>query len=202
MTNDVFTRKEKFFDLWAPNYDLLFTTIFYQAIHKRLLEYVKLPDYAHVLDLGCGTGRLLHRLASQFPTLKGIGLDLSTEMLRQARQGNQYRERLIYQQGNAESLPFADGQFEAVFNTISFLHYPNPEQVVLEVSRVLRQGGCFYLADYRSIKETSIGYIPFSPNGIRFYSRQQREQFGKTAGLQCLGHYYLFGPVMLTVFLK
>ena len=202
MTSDIFNRKQKFFDRWAPNYDWIFTTIFYQAIHKRLLDYVEFPHEPNVLDMGCGTGRLLHRLASQFPTLKGIGLDLSSEMLRQARQRNQYRERLIYKQGNVESLPFAEGQFDAVFSTISFLHYPHPQQVFLEVSRVLRPGGCFYLVDYKAMKETGTSSVPFSPNGIRFYSQKQREQFGTVAGLECVGHYYLLGLVMLTIFAK
>ena len=202
MTNNVLPNKEKFFDRWAPNYDFLLTTVVYQAIHKRLLEYVELPDQPNVLDLGCGTGRLLNRLATQFPTLQGIGLDLSAEMLRQAQQRNQHGLRLAYRQGNAESLPFADGEFDAVFNTISFLHYSNPQQVFSEVSRVLRPSGRLYLVDWTAREETGALYIPFSPGGIRAYSPQRREKIGVAAGLECLGHHYLLGPVLLTVFGK
>lgn len=96
MTTDLFSQKKTFFDRWAPNYDFLLTTIFYQSVHRRLLSYVSLPEGAKILDLGCGTGRLLERLASQFPDLTGIGLDLSPEMLRQAREKNQHHPRLIY----------------------------------------------------------------------------------------------------------
>lgn len=202
MTSDVFSNKQKFFDQWAPNYDCLFTTIFYQAVHKRMLEYVELPNQPHVLDLGCGTGRLLHRLANQFPTLQGSGLDLSPEMLRQAQQRNQHGDRLVYRQGNAESMPFADEEFDAVFNTISFLHYPNPQQVFSEVSRVLRPSGRFYLADYTVKEEAGDRWFFFSPGGIRSYSPQRRQQFGVAAGLDCLGHHYLLGAVMLTIFRK
>lgn len=202
MTNNVLRNKEKFFDLWAPNYDFLLTTVFYQAVHKRLLDYVELPDQPNILDLGCGTGRLLHRLANQFPTLQGTGLDLSAEMLRQAQQRNQHGIRLVYKQGNAESLPFGDCEFDAVFNTISFLHYPNPQQVFSEVSRVLRPSGRFYLVDFTLREETGTGNLPFSPNGIRLYSPQRRQQLGVAAGLECLGHHYLLGPVLLTVFSK
>lgn len=155
MTDHALNNKEKFFDLWAPNYDFLLTTVFYQAVHKRLLEYVELPNPPCVLDLGCGTGRLLHRLATQFPALQGTGLDLSAQMLHQAQQLNQHWVRLIYKQGNAESLPFVDCRFDAVFNTLSFLHYPNPQQVFSEVSRVLRPDGRFYLVDY-TVKEEGI----------------------------------------------
>ncbi len=202
MTSNIFNQKQNFFDRWAPNYDIIFTTIFYQSLHKRLLDYVELPENPYILDLGCGTGRLLHRFANEFPNLKGIGLDLSAEMLRQARLRNQHRERVIYKQGNAESMPFAEGQFDGVFNTISFLHYPNPQEVFMEVSRVLRVGGRFHLVDYKGRDENGINFIPFSPNGIRFYPPSRREEFGRVAGLRCVGHYYLLGWVMLSVFVK
>lgn len=202
MTRNVLGKKEKFFDLWAPNYDFLLTTVFYQAVHKRLLEYVELPEQPNILDIGCGTGRLLHRLATQFPTLQGTGLDLSAEMLRQAQQRNQHGVRLIYKQGNAEALPFADSEFDAAFNALSFLHYLNPQQVFSEVTRVLRSNGRFYLVDPTVREEMGTGYFPFTPGGLRIYSPQRREQFGVAAGLECLGHYYLLGSILLTVFRK
>jgi len=200
MNKEITTKKQTFFDRWAPNYDLIFTTIFYQAIHKRILEYVELPLNPNVLDLGCGTGKLLNRLATKFPNLTGTGLDFSQEMLRQARKNNQHKKRLIYLAGNAESLPFATGQFDAVFNSISFLHYPNPQQVFSEICRVLKQGGSYYLADYTVRKER--GFMPISPGGLKFYSKQQREELGLNVGLECLGHYYLLGPILLSKFQK
>lgn len=202
MTNQSLHNKEKFFDLWAPNYDFLFLSVFYQAVHKRLLEYVNFPDRVDVLDLGCETGRLLDRLATQFPQMRGTGLDLSSEMLRQAREGNRHHPRLIYIQGNAEALPFADGQFDAVFNTLSFLHYPKPEQVFSEVSRVLHPGGQFYLVDPTASRQAGTWRVPVSPGGIRIYSPEVREKLGIQAGLNCLGHYYLLGSVLLTIFGK
>jgi ubiquinone/menaquinone biosynthesis C-methylase UbiE len=198
MHNNIFQNKEKLFDRWAPYYDISLTTVFYQAIHKRLLEYVELCDRAHVLDLGCGTGRLLNRLAKQFPNLQGTGLDLSKQMLRQARESNHYHPRLIFIQGNAESLPFADNQFDAVFNTISFLHYANPERVFAEVSRVLQWQGQFYLVDWANI----LNITSIASAKIGFYNAQQREILGKNSALKCLGHHYLFSRVMLTIFSK
>ncbi len=204
MTNEtVFKKKERLFDRWAPNYDIIFTTIFYQAVHKRLLEYVELPENPQVLDLGCGTGRLLNRLAATFPTLCGTGVDLSQEMLRQARKTKKYRKQLIFVGGNAESLPFVEGQFDAVFNTISFLHYPNPDRVFSEVSRVLNSNGRFYLVDYTKADGIfSLNYFRYFGGGIKFYSPQERENLGKSVDLECIGHYYLLGPVLLTVFKK
>jgi ubiquinone/menaquinone biosynthesis C-methylase UbiE len=202
MTNDFFNNKKFLFDRWAPSYDWLFPSVFYRAVHKRLLESVDLPKPANVLDIGCGTGRLLERLATQFPDLQGTGLDLSSNMLRIARQSNRHRPRLIYIQGKAESLPFADGQFDAVFSTISFLHYLEPKQVLSEIVRVLSPSGRFYLVDFTSIKETEPQLLPVSPLGIRLYSPNQRQLLGSSAGLLCLNHHYLLGPVLLTIFAK
>jgi ubiquinone/menaquinone biosynthesis C-methylase UbiE len=198
MTDNFLANKKFIFDNWAPSYDWIFPSVFYRAIHQRLLEYVDLPEPAKVLDLGCGTGRLLERLATKFPHLRGTGLDLSPKMLRMARLSNRHHPRLIYVEGKAEALPFGEGQFDAVFNTISFLHYLEPQQVLKEVARVLKPGGHFYLVDFTSKAEA----LPVSPLGIRFYSPKQREILASSSGLLCESHHYLLGPVLLTIFVK
>lgn len=195
----ILDRKSQFFDRWAPHYDILFTTIFYQAIHKRLLESIATPPAAPVLDLGCGTGRLLGRLGQEFPEVSGIGLDLSPEMVQQAAARNCYPDRFQFQVGEASQLPFGDATFATVFNTLSFLHYPDPQAVFQEVCRILVPGGQFYLVD---IAPSFLNTIPFSPNGIRFYSRQQREDFGTRSGLHCQGHTHLLGNVLLSRFIR
>ena len=199
MTNNFYQQKENFFNLWAPYYDCLLTTIFYQSIHQRLLEYVELTENASVLDLGCGTGKLISRLASEFPTMRGIGLDLSPSMLLEARARNQYRDRLIFVSGRAESLSFADEQFDAVFCTMSFLHYPHPQQVFNQVKRVLAKGGRFYLADAYRREHSFASFIP-GIGEMRLYTRQQREQLGTEADLSCLAHHHLLPGILLTIF--
>lgn len=202
MTDSFFLNKQWFFDRWAPFYDFLLTTVFYQAVHKRLLEFVELPNSANILDIGCGTGRLLQRLAKQFPDLEGTGLDLSPQMIKEAKNKNIYGDRLQFLQGNVEALPFPESSFDAVFCTISFLHYPHPELVLAEIKRVLRPGGVFYLADYTVNDWTEYREVAVSPGKLRWYSRKKREQLANTAGLSCLSHHYLIGPVLLTKFVN
>ena len=198
--NSFWQGKRLFFNIWANFYDVLWTTIFYQAVHQRLLEFVSLSENSLVLDLGCGTGKLLDRLGNRFPNIKAIGMDLSPQMLKQARANNRYHDRFIFTLGNATELPFANNQFDAVFNTISFLHYPQPEVVLQEVSRVLKTQGYFYLADYTGMN--GMKEVNFFPGGIRFYSRQDREAMGAKVGLQVIVHHYLLFGVVLTIFQK
>jgi len=201
MTNNT-SIKQTFFDRWAPSYDWLFPSVVYQAIHQRLLQYVNLPTSANVLDLGCGTGKLLNRLAVNFPNLQGTGLDLSPEMISQANRRNCYQQCLTFLLGNAEEMPLENNVFDAVFNTISFLHYPDPQQVFNEVSRVLRSGGYFYLVDSYFKWQEEFQYLSISPGGLNLYSPTAREKLGKEAGLNLQANYYLLGPVLLTIFTK
>ena len=178
--------KQQIFNQWAPSYDCLWTTVFYQAIHQRLLEYVELPDRPQVLDLGCGTG-----------------LDFSASMLQVAQSRNRYNTRLTFVAGDAISLPFEAAQFDAAFSTISFLHYPDPRAVCAEIARVLRSQGRFYLADYTLPRcQHGSRKLPISPDGLTLYSQEARARLGEEVGLICAGHYYLLGLVLLTVFVR
>ncbi|MEO0758632.1 MAG: class I SAM-dependent methyltransferase [Cyanobacteria bacterium J06648_16] len=188
------------FNRWAPFYDSPLTTVFYQAVHTRLIESITLPPHANVLDLGCGTGKLLRRLLKERPDLTATGIDFSAEMLTQAQRQNPDPERLTYVQGRTEALPLPDAQFDAAFCTISFLHYPDPVAVLRDVRRVLKPGGQFHLADYipsrLSAQDTLT--IPILAGDIRFYSPQARAKLAQQAGLVIAQHQYLLGPILLT----
>ncbi len=208
MNSTIFSEKQTFFDRWAPNYDFFLTSAIFLAIHQRMLEYAQIPDEANILDIGCGTGRLLDRLAKEYATLRGIGLDLSQKMILEARKRNLYADRIEYRQGNAESLPFGDSKFDVVFNMMSFPHYPHPQTVLSEICRVLRSGGRFYLVDItpppnvKVRQQTNADLFLSGMGGVRFYSLPQRERLGREAGLNFLGHRYLLGPVVLTMFAR
>ena len=83
MSNHFISNKKKFFDLWAPSYDWLFLSVFYQAVHKRLLEYVYLPDQPYVLDLGCGYGEFINNVSCT----KKFAMDLNPTARRGAPGG-------------------------------------------------------------------------------------------------------------------
>lgn len=196
--------KQTLFDFWSKSYDILLPSVFYQAIHQRILDYTQLPEGATVLDLGCGTGKLLNRLAQHYPSLTGTGLDFSSEMLKQAQIKSYDSNRLTYVQGAADAIPLRQNQYDAVFCTVSFLHYPDPLTVLREVYRVLKPSGRFYLADY--IPPAWMGQaqldVPVWAGNIHFYSPVTRKSLGEKAELVLLDNHYLFGPIMLTIFAK
>jgi ubiquinone/menaquinone biosynthesis C-methylase UbiE len=74
--------------------------------------------------------------------------------------------------------------------------------VLKEVSRVLAPGGRFYLVDFTVNRGKESPVFSIAADSIKFYSPYQREVMGSSAGLLCMNHYYLLGPVLLTVFAK
>lgn len=194
--------KREFFDRWAPFYDVLLPSVFYQAVHVRLLDYVELAPQAQVLEVGCGTGKLINRLARHWPTLSGVGLDFSAAMVAQAQQQSAHGDRLRFVQGNVTDQLFAPQAFDAVFCCISFLHYPDPVAALRAIAPVLKPAGHFYLADFTPPIWFSedISHRGITPGGVAFYSAAARESLGATVGLRCDRHAYLLGPVLMTQF--
>lgn len=92
---------------------------------------------ALVLDLACGAGAMIDRLARPGRTV--IGLDLSPGELGEARA----RGRGPLVRGDAFYLPFADGSLDAVVSALGLAVVANRPRLLAEVARVLRPGGVF-----------------------------------------------------------
>jgi ubiquinone/menaquinone biosynthesis C-methylase UbiE len=140
------------FDEWAKNYDasplqfLLFAPTHVAVIEAALDVGARPKD---ILDLGCGTGRLLQRAADTWPTATFIGVDAASVMVDQARRAREGDDRFLFEVGDAAAIPFEDACVDLVFSTISFHHWADQRGGVREAARVLRPGGLFVLADFR-----------------------------------------------------
>ncbi len=139
-------RTQRLYARFAPVYDIV-SRVF--SLARWRVWQAKVLPYAHgrVLDLGCGTGVLLERLA---PGGEAIGVDLSPAML--ARAARRQTERGLAAAlvcGDAQHLPFRDGAFDSVLSTFAVNAIPDLEQTLAEMLRVLRTGG--------SLAFTSVG---------------------------------------------
>ena len=92
------------------------------------------------LDFGCGVGRLTQAMARRFA--RCIGVDISTEMIRNALRLNQHMH-CSYQPVTGTVLPFADETFSFIYSNIVLQHVPRKYAVryLHEFERVLKRGG-------------------------------------------------------------
>jgi SAM-dependent methyltransferase len=93
-----------------------------------------------VLDLSSGTGWTSRVLARRGATVTGV--DIASDLLAAAREKARAEGLAIdYQLGDAESLPFEDGAFDAVVSTYGVMFATRPEAAAAELARVCRKGG-------------------------------------------------------------
>jgi len=128
----------QFFDQAAANWDALIE----EQTLSRLQEIVSGLDIepgAMVLDVGCGTGVLFPMLLEKVGQARHIvGLDISSEMLRQAK-AKGYPVECV--QGDAQNLPLQDETFDWVICNAVFPHFPDKLRALREIRRVLKDGG-------------------------------------------------------------
>jgi trans-aconitate methyltransferase len=101
-----------------------------------VLEWLAPQPGERILDLGCGDGQLSQRIASSGARV--VGLDASPQMAAAAR-----TRGIAVDEGSAESMPYADQSFDAVFSNAALHWVRDHDSMLAEVRRVLRPGGRF-----------------------------------------------------------
>jgi ubiquinone/menaquinone biosynthesis C-methylase UbiE len=106
---------------------------------ERMLAEHRSPP-VRCLDLACGTGIYLNVQTEAFRAapIEWHGFDASDAMLSRARQK---APAVIYAQGSAERLPYADNFFDLVTCHFAFHHFPEKARSLQEIRRVLNDNG-------------------------------------------------------------
>ena len=121
-------------------------SFYVEATTNATIARLSLPATGRVLDVGCGTGALLQKLAHHHPQLALVGLDPVPEMLAVARERVPSDTQL--HEGWAEELPFEDGEFDVVVSCNMFHYVRQPISALVEMDRVLCHGGELLITDW------------------------------------------------------
>lgn len=105
-----------------------------------------LVDAATVVDLGCANGGASGQLHKRFPKAKLLAVDFAHNMLLEARSRKSWFAKSRFLQADARALPFANEAVDVVFSNQLLPWIADPNQVFIEVARVLRKGGVFAFA--------------------------------------------------------
>jgi len=102
-----------------------------------------------ILDLATGTGWTSRSVAKR--GAKVVGVDLGSDLVAAASErANAEGLDIEYRVGDAESLPFADGEFDAVISTCGVMFATRPEAAAAELARVCRRSGRIALTTWLS----------------------------------------------------
>lgn len=160
-------------DIYDKSGDGKFVAPMYDEIIQRILN----ANPKKILDIGCGTGNVLIRLESN-KDFKLYGLDISEKMIKIAKKN--LKDRAELKVGDSEYIPWEDNSFDAIVCNASFHHYPNPEKVLLEMKRVLKNTGTLIIGDPTGplvIRQMLNLYCQLSNKGdYRIYSKKEMER--------------------------
>jgi SAM-dependent methyltransferase len=112
------------------------------------LQQVPTPRNATILDVGCGGGRTVQKLAELAPGGKVVGLDYSAASVAVSRDTNANAiaaGRVRIEAGSVAALPFPDCTFDVVTAVETHYYWPDLPASVREILRVLKPGGTFAL---------------------------------------------------------
>jgi ubiquinone/menaquinone biosynthesis C-methylase UbiE len=140
----------KLFDRWASTYDRgVQQTLMFGPVHEAVLDAFEALGAAPgaVLDVGCGTGRMLESAARRWRGARLTGVDVSAAMVAAARRKHEGDARFTFEEGDASELRLTPASFDATFSTMSFHHWGDQPAGLRGISRGLRSGGLFVLAD-------------------------------------------------------
>lgn len=119
-----------------------------RLVAASFLDWLQLPDGLAWLDVGCGTGALLHTIASRQAPGRLAGVDPSAAFLAAAARGAGSGADLRV--GDAEHLPFDPEQFDAVVSGLVLNFVPDPGAALATMRAVCRAGSVVaaYVWDY------------------------------------------------------
>ena len=129
----------------AHSYDQKWS-FYVDSTTRETLARLRMGPEDRVLDIGCGTGELLCRLAARYPRSHLAGLDPVPEMLEVAR--SKVSDAVELRVGWANELPWPDGSFDMVVSCNMFHYITHPVAAIREMERVLRPGGRIVITDW------------------------------------------------------
>jgi SAM-dependent methyltransferase len=104
------------------------------AFEGTLDELFAVADPKSLLDVGCGEGVLAQRFARRLPERRVVGIDLEEESI-QTGWAQHTAPNLQYMTMRAESLPFAENEFDVATAIEVLEHVPDPEHTLGEMAR-------------------------------------------------------------------
>lgn len=114
---------------------------------ERFFRRLNVKPGTRVLDVACGAGQIA--LIAARAGAKVTGCDIATNWLEQARtRAAAEGLDIVFEEGDAEDLPYAAGQFDVVTSMFGAMFAPRPEMVAAELVRVCRPDGMIAMANW------------------------------------------------------
>ena len=172
------------YDKKAGHYNDTFDGKFTEKFKALLLANMDIKENDSVLDVGCGNGTLLSKLA-EAKAISGFGIDISLQMIENAKL--RYPE-FQFAVSSCEKMPFPDNMMDTITVCAAFHHFPDVNAFASEAKRLIKQGGSLYIAEVcfpPLIRHIANVFLPLSKEGdVKFYSPKEIERIFSRVGFR------------------
>lgn len=162
------------------------------------LQQVVVPKNGTLLDIGCGGGRTVQRLAAMAPEGRVVGLDYSATSVAVSRDTNAQEiaaGRVQIELGSVASLPYPESTFDVVTAVETHYYWPDLPANVQGILRVLKPGGTFVLIaeTYRGGPLRFLYGLIMPLLGAAFLSEAEHRELLERAGFTEVAIHHLAG---------
>lgn len=188
----------KMFDDIAPTYDRLNHVLSFdidRLWRRRVVRIVRRTGAKRILDLATGTGDLAIDLARRIRGSSIYGMDISHEMLEEARRKTRRTgldERIVLEEGDAERIPLHDGSVDAATVAFGVRNFENPERCLAELRRTIKPGGTLVILEFSNPSNPLVGWF------YRIYSHKVLPAIGSMVSHNRRAYEYL--PASVDIF--
>ncbi len=149
-------------------------------------EMMAIQTDDRVLDIGCGTGKLIFDIASQIGDGYIEGVDYSSTMVSIARRKNKQHiknGKVKISEGDFGKLPYMEDSFDKVCSVNTIYFWPDPEYAARKIACILKPGGIFVVAfeDIKQLEQRRLNKDIF-----HFYTTDDVRSLLTTAGFSAV----------------
>jgi len=159
------------YDKKADIYDNTFDGRFTAKFKDLLVANMVIKDGDSILDVGCGNGTLLSKIAEE---IHGFGVDISPKMIENASACYPAFEFAV---SGCEKIPCDDHSMDIITVCAAYHHFPDVGAFAAQAKRLLKQKGSLYIAEIYLppiIRHAVNIFLPLSKDGdVKFYSREE-----------------------------
>jgi len=171
----------KTFDKWAQNGRAELMEIEHGKNVLKFLQTISFDKPFTFLDVGCGNGWVVRKIAKEKNCKKSIGIDKSKKMIQEAiKKTSMKNEEFIYT--DIESLKYR-GKFDFIFSMES-LYYADSIEIALEkIFKILKPGGQFFCGtDFYTDNKATARWASIMKIQMHLHSKKEWKKFFQNTG--------------------
>ncbi len=174
---------KKTFDKWAQNGRAELMENEHGNNVSKFLQKISFDKPFTFLDVGCGNGWVVRKIAKENNCKKSIGIDISKKMIIQAKKklGNKKEE---FFHTDIESWDYK-GKFDFIFSMESLYYADSIETALEKIYKLLKHGGQFFCGtDFYTENKSTARWANIMKIQMHLHSEKEWRQFFKKVGFQ------------------